>query len=188
MTVAVVLLAVGVTPLVRICLKYHRRNQRFPVLLAFDETWYGELCYTNQAGMRIVAPPADWPREGHAPALVARLDAAPAKYAGIVFSEPYPDWRGYRWLEFEVHLDDPEPRDFVLRIDDRQHDKTFADRFQGHVTLQPGFQTVRFDLEDVKQGPQHRELQLGQVSAVVLFAVDLDRELTVYLGAMRLTK
>ncbi len=188
MGLAVVMLVAGLTPFLRVCAQYHTRNQLFPVLIEFDAPWYRHLCYASASRFQAVPTPKDWPNETHPQKLVARIDAHQSKYPGFVFSEPYPDWRGYRSLEVDVYLDYPEPRDFVLRVHDQQHDKTFEDRFNGVVSLQPGFQTVHFDLEDVKHGPRSRELQLSEVDGVAFFTVDLERQLTLYLGAMRLVK
>ncbi len=120
--------------------------------------------------------------------LVACVDASPGQYPGFILLEPFPDWRGYDTLEIDIFLDDAAPRVFVLRVHDRQHNNQYADRYNSSVQLEPGFQTLQFDLMQVKEGPANRQLLLNEIDGVTLFMYQLERPLTFYLGEMRLAK
>ena len=186
--IAIVLLVAGAIPFLDVCRQYHRRHTLFPVLMEFSDPWYQNFCFAQSSAWRASPHPEGWPLDQRRSALIARVDAVPGPYPGFVVHEPFPDWRGYRSLEIDVYLEDSQPRFFVLRVNDRQHNNDVDDRFNKTVKIRPGFQTLSFDLEAIEHAPNGRDLQLGQVDGVALFMVNLEAPLTFYLGQMRLRR
>jgi hypothetical protein len=184
---AFALIILGLLPLARTWRDYGRRDAAFPVLMEFTGDWYWRFVWTKQARLKVTPPPAGWPRESGTQ-LVARVDAQRGQYPGLSVTEPYPDWRGYATLEIEVFSTSDGVEPFVLRVHDNQHNNEHNDRFNQNCPVHPGFQTLRFDLEEVRSGPTDRDLDMARIENLRLFISGLKNPLTFYVGQIRLTK
>jgi len=185
--IAGVLLAIGLVPLWFVCELYRVRRSILPQLIDFEQPWFQKFYYAQRANYFAMPPPEGWP-ESSTLSTVGRIQAHPGEYPGFVFMEPFPDWNGFRSLEIEVFYGDAVPRGFILRIHDARHNNDVADRFKKEVVLQPGFQTIKVALEDIRAGPQNRDLDLKRIRELALYTYQLDRKVTFYLGEIRLVK
>lgn len=182
--VAILLIAIGCYPLMRVSYRYHVRNDLLPQLIDFEQPWHRFFYHVYSGTFSAVAPPAGWPTDE--PTTVGRFELEPGEYPGFVFREPHPDWSAYRYLEMEVFSQESMPRAFVLRIHDYGHDNDPYDRFRGVVTLHPGYQILRVDLNDVESAPRGRLLSLRDIEAMVLYTTNLPSRFTFYVGRIRL--
>lgn len=99
------------------------------------------------------------------------------------------DWRGYHELVFLLHNPYSEALPIVLRINDRQHEQAgprYADRFNRGLIVQPGWNEYRIALDEVRQAPEGRAMNMAEIQQVQLFVQALEQPRTLYLDDMRL--
>lgn len=111
------------------------------------------------------------------------------KYSGIRLVGPYGDWSPYQFLVMDFYNPDDEPFVLVLKISDYQHDigsNQYADRFNRVVTLHTGWNEVRINMDDIRNAPAEREMQLEKMTGLGVFAVKLPKPRTFYWDNVRL--
>ena len=157
MLVAVVCIAVYVTPVLNMTRAYLHRNGEFPVLANFQSRI--ELYWTVSIGVR---------REIVADTLEVEFVAE--DFPGLSFHEPVPDWSAYQVLVLDVENPAGEPLHLGVRVHDLQHNRQFNDRFNRRFDLAPAERrALRIPLDDIRHGPRNRLLDLRQVSDITLF-------------------
>jgi hypothetical protein len=165
---------------------YLARRQAFPTLFALDGSWWEHhLIVTGRTRVTPRQPPPPG-IDGLPGDTLARVDLQPGLYPGLTFDEPYPDWRGYQRLTFAVVSDLDGPLGLALRVHDARHDQRFADRFNRRLTINPGVNRIEIPLDEIRLAPDARELDLGRVRGIVLFAYRLRQPVHFYLGPLRL--
>lgn len=93
------------------------------------------------------------------------------RYPGLVLEEPAPDWRAWRTLEVRLSNPGEEAVPITVRVHDRRHDRTFADRYNGRFSLDPGSsRTIRIPLGQIAAAPAGRTMDLGNIRGVMVFA------------------
>jgi hypothetical protein len=157
LAVALSCVAIFLLPIVRMTRAYVHRNGEFPVLADFHSRI--ELYWTLSFGVN---------REVVNDALEVEFVAD--EFPGIAFHEPMPDWRKYRTLIIDVANPAAEPLDLGVRVHDRRHNHTFNDRFNRHYPLAAGERrTLRIPLEDIRNGPKQRLMDMAHNSDIKLF-------------------
>ena len=157
LVVALSCVAIFLVPIVRMTRAYVHRNGQFPVLVDFHSRI--ELYWTLSIGVN---------REIVDNALEVELVAD--EFPGVSFHEPVPDWRSYRTLVIDVANPDPEPLNLGVRVHDRRHKRTFNDRFNRRFELAAGERrTLRIPLEDIRNGPRQRFMDMAHISDITLF-------------------
>jgi VanZ family protein len=120
-----------------------------------------------------------------------KIRLLPARYAGFSFTWFLGDWTGYKSLSFDIFNPDQSSLPLVLRIHDEAHDRAdfaYADRFNESLVAASGWNHFTIALDDVKQAPDHREMNFTQLRAVGIFTVDLAKERIIYLDNLRLER
>jgi len=114
------------------------------------------------------------------------LELFPARYSG--FSPPIPqsDWRGFSAFAFDAFNPMEADLELVVRIDDRENGPGYRDRVNRRFTLTPGRNTVIIPLERLQVSGKHRNLDRGSIQSMVIFMVDLERRVDLYLDHGRL--
>lgn len=110
-------------------------------------------------------------------------------YSGATLNRLPEDWRGFRWLKFAVYNPDADALQLTLRINDKKHehgDYRYQDRFNTRLTAQPGWNHFAIDLDQVRSSPADREMEMGNIFKVVIFAVRLPAPRVIYLDDFRL--
>lgn len=87
------------------------------------------------------------------------------------------DWRGYRSLVIHISSDSDKERGLGLRIDDGGDVSRLSMRYQNAVLLQPGDNSLRFPLEEIRTAPKERELDLGDIRRLAIFTAVDNQEL-----------
>ena len=83
--------------------------------------------------------------------------------------EPYPDWTGYEKFSFIVFSKQNENINLEFRINDRQHDYSYYDRFNRTLIIKPGFNKIIIPIEDIKNAPASRPMDLQNIKTIILF-------------------
>jgi len=182
---AAIILGILAEPVLRIGISIGHRHASFPVLADFESIWDKECCGSRSAHWRIVPAPAN---SGKSPDdRMARIMFRPtARYPVFFVREPYPDWRGYRELQFEVYSEEREELKLGFRIHDRRHNDETDDRFNQTLTIRPGMNLVRISLDDAEKAPAGRRMDMTAIDAVALFAVRPARHVLIYVDNFRL--
>jgi len=173
-----VLLCASIYPLALLSWHYQVRNAAFPVIMDLQADWAATFLELDAA--RLTPAPDTC---GHA---LSALRLLPANYPGIYIIEPVPDWRGYQYLDIELHSAHPAPVSLSLRVHDRAHNHEHSDRFNRILELVPGTRTYRIALEDISNGPVGRKLDLGNITGVKLFSGKHPHPQKLCVGAIRL--
>jgi VanZ family protein len=146
---------------------YGERAQQFPVLFQFDSPL--NVYFLERSGSRIrrVLPARCGPPHAHS----LRVPISTAPFAGILLHEPITDWRAMDTLE--IRLANPGPTDLVLtvRVHDRLHDWTYADRYNQEFPLRAGvLQVIHIPVDDLRHGPANgRLMDLSRIGGVAIF-------------------
>jgi len=181
-----VVLVLGITlvPVVGWTYAYWDRARRFPSILQFSSVWEMKYVKTLNSELHVVMPPEGWKKS--AEDQVGRVVFHPKTYPGIRIDEPYPDWRGYSKFQLDIFSELPAPQSLVIRIDDLHHNQEHADRFNKAFTISPGPNHIQIPLDDIRQAPIGREMDLSAMKAVLLFAVNPPEEFTLYFDNIHL--
>ena len=183
------LLAVAVlAPLVAVAAMYVQRNQAFPVVIPLNgSSWARRLLSFHDAdlipgGCETFGSPGTDP--------LVRLSVHPGKYPGFYLDEPYPDWRAFHRLVFRAAMEGDQPITLTLRVHDAQHDmkldQRYTDRFNIALTITPGDHRIEIPLETIRLAPLDREMDLGRIRGIGVFAYELSQPRQLCLGAFRL--
>lgn len=156
------------------------RIQQFPVLSNFESprdlhVWSGNI-------ERVTQPV----REGR---YSLAMHFGTQRFASVGSYALRRDWEGYHELVFDLYNPDDEALPIVLRINDRQHEQAgprYTDRFNQRLTVQPGWNEYRIALDDVRQAPEGRAMNLAEIQQVQLFVQALEQPRTLYLDYVRL--
>lgn len=163
---------------------YWDRATRFPSLVQFSSGWEMMFVKGRDCAVQIVPPPSGWKKSQVD--TVGHMVCYPARYPGIRLEESYPDWRGFSHFRIEVYSELPVARSLTIRIDDAHHNHEYADRFNQAVIISPGLNHIHILLDDIRHAPLGRELDLGAIKNVMLFAISPPEEFSLYVDNIRL--
>lgn len=166
--------------LAQTALGHWQRLERFPVLSDFESErqlldWSGNI-------ERVQEPVA----QGQ---FSLALHLGTARYSGGGLDHLVGDWSGYDYLNFELYHPGEEPLPFTLRINDTQHDLNdgrYEDRFNQRFSAQPGWNSYRIALKDVRSAPEGRAMNMTSIQRLEFFATELPEENIIYLDNLRL--
>lgn len=145
---AVMAAGVAVAPVATVLAAYANRTLRAPLLWEADSLLFARLSHW-QGG----------------------------RYPGLVVDEPAPDWRGWRALQVQVSNPGQDVVPFTVRVHDRRHDRSFADRFNGRFSLDPGSaRTLRIPLAEIAAAPEGRTMDMSAIRGVMVFATAVPKQ------------
>jgi hypothetical protein len=181
---ALIALAV-LTPFVAVAATYVQRNRAFPVVIPLNGSAWERRLLTFH-GSELVPGACGSP--GADP--LARLSIQPGTYPGFHLDEPYPDWRAFHRLVFRAAASGDQFITLTLRIHDAQHDakldQRYTDRFNIALAITPGDHRIEIPLEAIRLAPHSREMDLGRIRGVGVFAYQLSQPRQVCLSEFRL--
>ncbi len=171
------------TPLALWSGSYVYRNRIFPQICDFKSFWQSKFLFTRDA---ILKEPPDSFVNRFADDNLTQISFLPAQYPTLTIEEPYPDWHGYNLFHMEVYSPLDSTISLTVRIEDFHHNQEFNDRFNATYKIIPGLNSIDIPIEKIKMAPKTREMDLGQMRAIHLFAYDLRAEFSLYIGNIRL--
>ena len=175
-------LTFGMQPVVSCASDYWERQQALPLLLNFQKPWSLRFLTINQGASVIkTSPPPQWP--GGDTGAWVRIQSG-TRYPGVGMNEPNPDWQAYEHLAVDIYSQTDQVAQ--IRIQDLAHNDEYYDRFNQSIPIKQGFQTVRIPLDQIKQGPRQRQLDLSRIGGFKLFFLDPPKDFDIYLGNLRL--
>ncbi len=178
------IMAMTFLPVVEWAYAYWDRANRFPSLLQFSSEWEMKFVNESDSDVQMVPPPIEW--EKAADDRVGQVVFHTKKYPRIRIDEPYPDWDGYSYFQLDIFSVLPTTQPIAIRIDDQYHNYRYADGFNKTLTIYPGFNQIQISLDEIRQGPVGREMDLSSIKAVMVFARSPSEEFTLYLDNIHL--
>lgn len=167
--VCVLSAALVMTPMAVCLAAYANRELRYPVIWQFSSPL--DMYFTGDAGEGLarIKAPARWQRGSEEEwALYIPLSSAGASGAGL--TEVYPDWTGHSRLLVDITNPMPAPVQLTLRIEDRQHNQEYTDRFNANYVIPAGTrQRISVALQQVESAPRGRRMDMRHVAKLVLF-------------------
>jgi len=144
---------------------YANRYHNFPVLFAPAsrlDLYFIEPDVHPAARLTLVGPDA-----GH---YALRVPLVERPYAGVWFFEPSPDWRGYTTLVVDVTNPGPVELRLAIRVHDRHHNLSYADRYNADYSIAPGTRRViTTALEAIEGAPRGRSMDMAHIAGIMLF-------------------
>ena len=183
---AAISIVVGITfiPVAQWAYAYWDRFARFPSLLEFSSEWEMKFVMPSNNTLQIVSPPEGWRKT--VDDKVGQVPFYAHTYSGIRIDETYPDWRGYTFFELDIYSELPLAQSIALRIHDLHHNDYFVDRFNKTLIISPGFNHFKILLDDIRQAPVGREMDMEAIKSILLFATRPPHAFTLYIDNIRL--
>ena len=166
---------IAAAPLAWSLLAYAQRDTQFPVIAQCGNALDLYFISRNAGNTTCADLPRKWAREDGEQAFRVGMDSGP--YPGVQSIEPYPKWRGYQSLAVDITNPGDASIDLVIRVHDRQHNRTFKDRFNGPAKIGPQTRmTIVIPLESIERAPDGRLLNLDAVANVGVFALQAKKD------------
>ncbi len=161
-----------------------QREQLFPVMLDFDHTGLTAFAGTlGKAELTVAPAPSAWPDTR---SQVGRLRFRPSSWPGIHFQPVVADWRPYGALSLEVFSPVPYTVWLSVRVDDSRYVDGSGDNFDRHFPIQPGVNRLHIPLDDIRNGPPERPLNLGEITQVLIYMAQPEQAVDLYLDNLKL--
>jgi VanZ family protein len=144
---------------------YAERNFQQPVLVSFDARFGQAFRYIQHATLQLQPDQLT----GRTIGVITLAEGA---WPGLIFNDIWPDWREHSALVVEFGLGGNTPLEINVRVHDRTHklgDQPFGDRFNLSYELQPGRHALRIPLEEIRNAPKGRQMDLSQIEGIVVF-------------------
>lgn len=157
-------------------IQLHQQHASFPALFSFNKTneenfwrldWKTDAHYTN-------AVKNDRLADG-----ILKLSMKGGRYPGISFQDFPSNWQGYNYLNLTLYSDAPES--LTIRVNDKQHNNQYHDRFNKTLTISSGVTNIAIPLTEIASGPKDRRMDLNAIASFKLFIVDPDSPVEIYL-------
>ena len=162
-----------------------RMREQFPVINNFEEKY--ELQQIVRIGSQATRQQSsNYATRGH---FSLAVNLGVDKYSGVKWVGRYGEWSNYKYFAMDVYNPAGQSVDMILKIADLRHDmgaNAIDDRFNRRITLVPGQNYLRIDLDDIRTAPAKRMMQMDEISCLELFSVGLDKPRLVYVDYLRL--
>ena len=179
-----VLFLFSVFPISYLGIAYIYRNINFPMICNFESPLENEFRYLNNVNLEIVPFLNNWKKNknGH----IGKLTFLPAKYPGLEFDEPVPDWSQYEYFSFDIYSDLDSSIIVTIRIEDTLHDENYYDRFNRRLNIARGENKIQIQLKDIEMAPRCRTIKLSSIRSFMIFTGEIKTPISIYIDNIRL--
>jgi hypothetical protein len=116
-----------------------------------------------------------------------RLELYPSDYPGFFPIIHNHDWREWRTLCFDLfNPQENQHLQVTVRIDDRDDDPEYEDRYNGGFTLQPGMNRIAIPFGELRTSATHRQLDLSHIYQLGIFISHPAKTIVLYVDYLRL--
>lgn len=171
-------------PLLKLGWSYGMRGAAFPTVVDFVSDWQRPFVLPGRSELILEGAPDGW--AGRAGQPVAALYILREPWPGVTVLEPYPDWRGYETLRFEIYSELEAVIDVEIQVHDTLSKQAYRDRFNRTFSIEPGLNRLAIATDDIRRGPRGRELNMGRISKIILIGRRPEKPFKLYLSEMRL--
>jgi len=182
--IALILLLCALTPFTRAVIDEQVATRQFPLLADFEtpfelDRWGKEDRVVSETSLV---------KHGNK---AMRAHFSTAKYSGTTLFYFPENWRGYNTLHLSVY--NPQTAEFPLnlRINDlehKQHGARYADRFNKRFPLHPGWNDLVVNLDQVRNAPKNRKMNMEHITGFGLFVVQQPKPLDIIIDHIFLSR
>jgi hypothetical protein len=112
----------------------------------------------------------------------------PGVYPGVEIWKMPRNWTGYDALEFYVNAPEAAGETLHIRIDDRETNEEFESRYQGYRKLEGGSQRIVIPIDEIRNGPAGRKLDMRRIHRMVVYLYNQERRVTLTIDDFRLIR
>lgn len=156
----------------------HMRNE-FPLINSFETPGDIRRWEANDA---VIMQARDHVTHG---TYSVKVMLSPGEYPGLSSDYFIGDWRGYQSFSCDIFVTGKIPLSLTIRINDKEHNQAYTDRYNHTFTLPPGPNRIRIPLQDIARTPRGRAMDMRTVSLICLFAYRLDTSRTIFIDNVR---
>ncbi|MGI9286290.1 MAG: VanZ family protein [Pseudomonadales bacterium] len=146
-------------------------HAQLPVLLDFDEDWEYDLITPHGANI--------YPLVGGSHNGWARAQFQPKMFASLLFRNFKHSWKAYTMLHIELESEAEQAETLSLLLFSDIYNYKSEAGYQLDAVLQPGANTITFDLREAEEDAQTRKLDLCCVQEIKLFRDREPRQLSI---------
>lgn len=121
---------------------------------------------------------------------VMRVDLETGGDSGAYLNWLKRDWRGFDTLGFELYVPGNQGLAVTLRIHDVGHFSEnggdYHDRYNKSLHLEPGWNHVSIGLDEIRNAPQTRSMDMASIQEIALFNLNLPAPRSFFIDSMRL--
>jgi len=182
--VVLTLVALQALPLARVVIDDGIAWKQFPVLSDFEtpfelSRWTSRSSISTDHGIA---------RQGRAS---LRVPLTTQQYSGASLQHFPSRWEGYAALHLSIYNESENPLAISISIHDEKHmqsGRAYPDRFTAHFFLQRGWNDIDIPLEQIRNAPAHRMLDLESVRDLSVVAIALPAPRVIHIDDVRLTR
>ncbi|MGB5297698.1 MAG: VanZ family protein [Thiogranum sp.] len=119
-----------------------------------------------------------------------KLSLTTDQYSGAALKYFDGNWASARTLKISLYNPDADPLQVTCRIHDLQHadgDEEYEDRFNRSFRLMQGWNHIEINLNEVKESPASRNMDMSRIRGLGLFVVSLPTSRTLYIDNVQLS-
>lgn len=109
-------------------------------------------------------------------------------YSNVTIKYSLGKWEKYKSLKFSIFNPDSAALKIECRINDRKHNNRYKDRLNRNYLLKRGWNTLTISLDDLRNAPSGRKMDLNSISSISFFTMSLPAPRTVYFDDIYLVK
>ena len=183
MTLALIFLAVGLRGLEKHLYDEYLIRQQFPLLSGFESKLEMQRWEHDNTLLR---RSQEFVKSGQHS---LKVDFLPGRYPNISLEHFRNNWSGYKQLVFSIYNPGKETYTFQMKVYDFkniQNSRRYNDRFNTHITIAPGWNTIKTPLTDIIKAPKHRSMNIYQIKGFSVFTDKLKQPVTLYIDDIHL--
>ncbi len=119
-----------------------------------------------------------------------KVDFFPATYPSLILRDLKRNWQEFSYLKLSIFNAQEYNVELVLKVHDNQHHHAgyqYSDRFNRTITLAPGWNDLKYSLNDIKNSPKNREMDMDEIHSISLFMIKLKQPSTIYVDDVYLS-
>lgn len=162
-----------------------RISQSFPVLSDFER--YSELRRWKARSARILSSDEFYTSGQRA----MKVYFGGNHYPSVNLRYFKKDWTDFQTLNFSIYNPSDQALSFEIKLTDEIHPQfhfNYHDRFNRTIHASPGWNHYQVDLQDVREAPDMREMDLSQMRRFGIFMRRPGRVITFYLDNVHLSQ
>ncbi len=169
-------------PLVTVLVDQVIAKTQFPILSNFETPFEID----RWEGRTKIAIDKNTVREGKAS---LKVQLTTDKYSGISLNHFPPSWQDHESFHMSIFNSSLEPLKVTVRINDKEHVtgvQLYSDRFNRQFVLATGWNNIDITIDDIKNAPDTREMNLRAIMNLGIFSVSLKNPKVIYIDDVRL--
>ncbi len=165
---------------------YAGRAGAFPIVVDLASDWQEPFLEVDNAELFRGKGPDVWPRRAGRTVAVLFFDGTPG--GGVTVWEPYKDWRDFDELSMHFYSKADRPVQMTLLLSDRTAVQRPDERMDWPLTVMPGANDFRLDIEALSKTPSGREMKLSTMRKFGLYLAEPTEPFLLYLHYVRISE